>query len=41
VVDPSGIAFNENIPLRNQPPVTNTVAGAMAIQQYTDRSEWV
>jgi hypothetical protein len=41
VADPSGIAFNENIPLRNLPPVTNDVPGAMAIQQYIDRSEWV
>jgi hypothetical protein len=41
VVDPTGIAFNENIPLRNQSPVTNNVVGAMAIQQYIDRTEWV
>lgn len=30
VADPSGIAFNENIPLRNLSPVVNTVKGAMA-----------
>ncbi len=41
VVDPSGIAFNENIPLRNLPPVVNSVAGAMAIQQLLERNEWV
>ncbi len=41
VVDPSGIAFNENIPLRDAAPVTNTVAGAMAIQRLLDRNEWV
>ena len=34
-------AFNENIPLRDLPPVVNTVPGAMAIQEYVDRAEWV
>ena len=34
-------AFNENIPLRDLPPVVNTVPGAMAIQEYIDRAEWV
>src|SRR2546425_13138055 len=33
--------FNENIPLRNQPPVINTVPGAMAIQEVLDNTEWV
>jgi virulence factor lipase-like protein len=33
--------FNENIPLRDQPAVVNTVAGAMAIQEVLDRTEWV
>src|SRR5262249_9551288 len=37
----AGPSFNENMPLRNQPPVVNTVAGAMEIQQFFDRSEWV
>jgi len=41
VADPSGIVFNENIPLRDQPPVTNTVAGALPIAQVLDRYEWV
>lgn len=41
VADPSGIVFNENIPLRDAPPVTNAVAGAMAIQRLLDRNEWV
>ena len=40
VADPSGIAFNENIPLRNLPPVTNNVAGAFAIQTVLERNEW-
>jgi hypothetical protein len=33
--------FNENMPLRNQPPVINTVAGAMAIQEVFEHTEWV
>lgn len=33
--------FNENFPLRNQPTVVNTVPGAIAIQDFFDRSEWV
>ena len=41
VPDPSGIAFNENLPLRNQPPVLNTVPGAIAIQEVIENSEWV
>jgi hypothetical protein len=32
--------FDENMPLRNQPPVVNTVAGAMAIQEFFDNGEW-
>ncbi|WP_019142822.1 Ig-like domain-containing protein [Noviherbaspirillum massiliense] len=40
VADSSGIAFNENIPLRNQPPVINNVPGAMEIAKVLDRSEW-
>ena len=40
ISDPSGIAFNENIPLRDQPAVVNDVPGAMDIQKYLDSSEW-
>jgi len=40
VAHPSGIVFDENIPLRNLAPLVNTVPGAMAIQQSLDRSEW-
>jgi len=40
VSDPSGIAFNENIPLRDQPAVVNDVPGAVEIQKYLDNSEW-
>jgi Bacterial virulence factor lipase N-terminal len=33
--------YNENMPLRDVPPVTNTIPGAMAIQEHFDRIEWV
>jgi len=32
--------FNENVPLRNRPPVINDVAGALPIQELLDRMEW-
>ena len=35
-----GFAFNENMPLRNLPPVVDTVPGASAIQQLIEWSEW-
>jgi Bacterial Ig-like domain len=35
-----GFAFNENMPLRNQPPVVDTVPGAAAIQQIFEWTEW-
>jgi hypothetical protein len=35
------LQFNENIPFRDQPPLANTVPGAMAIQQALDRQQWV
>jgi hypothetical protein len=41
VSHPSGIQFNENMPLRNLPPVVNNVPGAMAIAQTLNRFEWV
>lgn len=41
LINVSGITFNENMPLRNQPPVINTVAGAIEIQQFIENSEWV
>ena len=37
----AGPTFNENQPLRNQPPVVNTIPGAIAIQQFLERSEWL
>jgi hypothetical protein len=33
--------FNENVPLRNQPIVTDHVDGAMDIQKYFDNIAWV
>ncbi len=41
VEHPSGIVFNENIPLRDLPPIVNTVPGALAIAQFLDNAEWV
>jgi hypothetical protein len=41
VPPPSSLFFNENMPLRNQPPVTNTVAGAIAIQTFLDQGNWL
>jgi hypothetical protein len=38
---PPLVGFNENMPLRNQPAVINTVPGAMALQEVFDRHEWV
>ena len=33
--------FNENIPLRDQPVLVDTVPGAAALQQFFDRSVWL
>jgi hypothetical protein len=33
--------FDEALPLRDQPPLINTVPGADAIQQYFDNYDWV
>jgi fermentation-respiration switch protein FrsA (DUF1100 family) len=38
---PPLFGFDENLPLRNQPPVVNTVPGALAIQEVIEQSEWV
>lgn len=37
----SGTSSDENVPLRDQPPVVNTVAGAMEIPELIDNFEWV
>jgi dienelactone hydrolase len=34
-------AFSENMPLRNKAPLVNNVAGAVDIQEYFERWEWV
>jgi hypothetical protein len=41
LINVAGITFDENLPLRNQPPVVNDVAGAIEIQDYVDNTEWV
>lgn len=41
VPSPYDLQFNENIPLRDLPPVTNIVPGAMAIAEVLERFEWV
>ncbi|MEZ5646906.1 MAG: hypothetical protein R3E94_04440 [Burkholderiaceae bacterium] len=38
---PVPLNFNENIPLRDQPPLVNDVPGALAIADVLDRTEWV
>jgi hypothetical protein len=41
LINIGGLSFNDNMPLRNQPPVINTVAGAIDIQTYEDQSNWL
>jgi hypothetical protein len=41
LINIGGLNFNDNMPLRNQPPVINTVPGAIAIQTAVDRSNWI
>ena len=36
----AGPYFNENLPLRDQPPLVNTVPGAVAIQRVVDYIAW-
>ena len=36
-----GVDFNDNMPLRNQPPVINMVPGAMDIQKVEDIGNWL
>lgn len=38
---PVPLNFNENIPLRDLPPVVNNVPGSFAIAELLDRNEWV
>lgn len=41
LINVGGITFNENLPLRNQPPVINDIPGAVEIQEFFERREWV
>ena len=41
LINIGGIQFNENMPLRDQPPVINDVPGALAIQEVFEWFEWV
>jgi hypothetical protein len=41
LINLSGTSFDENLPLRNEPPVINMVPGAMEIQELLDNYEWV
>lgn len=41
LINVGGIQFNENMSLRDQPPVMNTVPGAIAIQEWLEQVEWV
>ena len=38
---PYNLQFNENMPLRNLPPVVNNVAGALPIALALSRNDWV
>jgi hypothetical protein len=40
LINLSGTSFDENLPLRDQPPAVNTVPGAMEIQELLDNFEW-
>jgi len=40
-IAPPLFGFNENAPLRNEPPRINNVPGAIALQNFFDVSEWV
>ena len=41
LINVGGINFNENLPLRDQPPVINAVPGALEIQAVIENTEWV
>lgn len=36
-----GFNFDDNFPLRDQPPVVNTVPGAIAIQDFEEKTRWL
>ena len=41
LINIGGIEFDENLPLLDQPPVSNTVPGAIAIQEVLEWAEWI
>jgi fermentation-respiration switch protein FrsA (DUF1100 family) len=41
LINIGGLNFNDNMPLRNQPPVINTVPGAIDIQKLEDTGNWL
>jgi hypothetical protein len=41
LINIGGLNFNDNMPLRNQPPVINNVPGAIDIQIVEDRGNWL
>jgi hypothetical protein len=41
LINIGGFEFNENLPLRDQPPVINAVPGAIAIQEAIEWREWI
>ena len=41
LINIGGLSFNDNMPLRNQPPVINTVPGAVDIQTLEDEGNWL
>ncbi len=41
LINVGGLDFNDNMPLRNQPPVVNAVTGAIDIQVFEDRGNWL
>jgi hypothetical protein len=40
-VNVAPLFFNENVPDRDQPPLVNTIAGALPIQEWMERLEWL
>jgi hypothetical protein len=41
LINIGGLNFNDNMPLRNQPPVINAVTGAIDIQKLEDEVNWL
>lgn len=41
LINIGGFSFNDNMPLRNQPPVINSVSGAVDIQTFEDQGNWL